>query len=380
MGWPSKEFRYLIAGYAVLLTASYLDNVRGPILPILSRTLHLNYYETSLFLVWGSFGALFTMAILWWMSQKVSEKVLTLFLCGLGFLVVIATNRVDRQNYLFLAVALGNTIAGLGTICNLLVYQGTHSLNRSRFLCGLHVMYGLGSLVAPPIAAQLLGWRNRWQDPLVLGALPLLFLIGFVGWGVEHREKKNIHDNPDEKIPYLHGFLLVLTFSLYAAGEVSISMWMVSYLIHTGVPLESAANYAALFFATMGFSRLLALFFLKPHWENTVFCFCLPLGILFFIWGRFGWTPALALSGMIGPFFPLYLSRVSRIYPSSMNRLTVGILLAVQISLGLMHLCIGKMGDAVGIEQAYWLPALLLSCAGLGLFLQSPRTLQEATQ
>ena len=71
-------------------------------------------------------------------------------------------------------------------------------------------------------------------------------------------------------------------------------------------------------------------------------------------------------AGIIGPFFPMMLARVSVIYNHSWQRLTVVILTTMQLALALSHLVLGAVFDQLGAQRAYLIPPLLLIFAGVG--------------
>ena len=73
------------AGLLVLVVASYLDNVRGPILPAVSKALGVGYGSTAWFLVAGNLAAVGCTFLLIFLTRRISERAIA---CGFGFVAI----------------------------------------------------------------------------------------------------------------------------------------------------------------------------------------------------------------------------------------------------------------------------------------------------
>ena len=73
---------YIFAGVATLVSVSFLDNVRGPLLPVLCDQLGISYSEGGLFLTVGNFAAVLSTLLMGQALKKFSEKRVTLFICA----------------------------------------------------------------------------------------------------------------------------------------------------------------------------------------------------------------------------------------------------------------------------------------------------------
>ncbi|NBY20663.1 hypothetical protein EBQ74_10595 [bacterium] len=109
--------------------------------------------------------------------------------------------------------------------------------------------------------------------------------------------------------------------------------------------------------------------------ENFLLFICLLTSIVFMILGHLGFLWAFSLSGVLGPFFPLFLGRVSRVFHEQSKVLTLWILGMGYITLGVSHMTVGKLAVWAGIERAYWLPAILIlfSTICYGVYLRKER-------
>lgn len=361
---------YVLCGLSVLFIGSFFDNSRGPLIPIFSHSLSLAYGTTSLFLVFGTFTAMIgTLTLIPLLRQFGSRRVTigvtwvalagTLYsYCVTGFVSLIV-----------LAILVGFTVAAFGALCNVLMIEGTDLCYRGRFFCGLHTMYGIGSLVAPLLVGYYSKRGLPW--PVVFATtIPFLLLLMWALHAVLP-VKEVAHVESAGKMSRLTRiqWLIVIAFSIYVGGEVMTSMWMVTYLVEGhGMNVSEASSYLSGFFLMMALTRALCFMSLRPEHERWLLGGSLFVSILLLIWARSPGGPlwALSLGGVLGPFFPLFLARVSRNFPVESKPLTIWILAGTQLTMCLMHLFVGRITDVLGIQIAYWLaPGLLTASLGL---------------
>lgn len=358
------RWNYVICGLLILLVSSYIDSVRGPLLPVLNHALSLDYSQSSWFLIAGNFAAVFSTFLLLPLIHRYGSKAITIGICVLGGTGAASALVVtDFYGMLLLAVLLGSAIATAGAICNLLVFKGTDQVHRSRMLCGLHMMYGFGSFLAPTVAGNVLTAGFSWPT-VVIVTVPFFAGLGLFAWLGFPREAGTSGAAP------VHGrftalqVLTIFTFVIYVAAEVLTSVWMVPYLVEVRkLGLLSATRYLSLFFLMMGLSRFLCFFSLKPQHESLVFSGALILYGVFFSLGHAGYGWALPLTGIVGPFFPLFLARVSRRFSEQAARLTLWIMACVQLGLAAAQFFVGRLADAWGLQKTYFLPLILMSLA-----------------
>lgn len=353
--------QYVGSGLFLMLVCAYLDNVRGPLLPVLSRELGLPYGMSSWFFVAGNFASVFCTFLLIPLSRLYGDRALAASICALGTLSVVVATRIEGFPSLVVAASLwGSTVSLFGAISNVLILKGTDVSRRARFFCGLHMMYGFGSLAGPGIVGALLaaGWTWRaplwWLAPVFLASTAWV-LFTFPS-GRDHGEMP-----PGAARLSPVQVKILLGFCAYVAGEVLISTWMTAYLTDVRkLPIATAASYLTGFFLTMGATRALCFLSLPPGLELFVLRASLVLSGALFALGHAGHLWAFPLSGVLGPFFPLYMARMSREYPAQSRALTLWVLTSVQLTLVLFQLFLGSFADRVGLATAYWLPLVML--------------------
>jgi MFS family permease len=360
------QFSFILTGFGLLLCSSFLDSLRGPLLPVLGRELGLNYEEVSLFLVVGylaamGFGRLIVALIDRYPFHKVAAAlcllapvtaVFSFYVAGLGSLVL-------------LGMLVACTSASVGSTANLFILEGTEPLYRSRFYGLLHSMYGLGSQAAPLALGFCLSGSVDWRWLLVAIAVPILLLGAWMQWGLKGVAVKPHESQAPRPFRWasVQG-LLILAFSSYVAAEVLCSMWMVAYLVEVqGYGVEKATPYATGFFVVMMLTRLGCYWLQSEKIEAWIIRLCLPFGLGAFVLGLSGWPMGFALVGLIGPYFPLVLARISRVMPLEAPGLTLRILIVVQGVLAACHFGVGTLASTWGVAVAYRTPVFAFASA-----------------
>jgi fucose permease len=360
------RYSFIFAGFGLLLCSSFLDSLRGPLLPVLSAELSMDYEQVSLFLVGGylsamAFGRFVVFLIGRFSFQKVAAR-----LSLLAPLTALLAYQVQGLTTLIVFGALvACTSASVGSTANLFILSGTESAYRARFYGLLHAMYGLGSQAAPWALGACMAAGRDWRELVVIIAVPFLALGAWVQWGLP------VEKAPSEETAAPIAFrwvslqgLLVVAFCAYVAGEVLCSMWLVAFLVEIqSLSIEAATPYATGFFIVLMLSRL-GLFWVKSAaLEKALIRLSLLVGLVGFVLGLNGWAFGFALTGCIGPYFPLVLARISRVMPREAPGLTLRILIAVQGTLAACHFGMGAMAKEWGLAAAYRAPVFALSLA-----------------
>ena len=339
-------------------------------MPLLRDSLSLSYGEVSWLLVGGYIASIIFTVLLIPASRKYSERVLTFFVSAIAVAAIFASYFVGGMaSLIFMAVLLGCAVSGLGAMSNILVISGTPESSRGRMMCGLHAMYGVGSFLAPASVGLIVSAGLNWRFGLWAALPVLLSVLVFGASKIPDTTEPELEPGMKRSLQPVH-YLVLTCFGLYVGGEVVFSMWLVTFLVETkGLSVAAAAPYATGFFAMMAGTRLLCFFGLREFQEKILMVSSLVLSLSFIVLGHWGWLWAFPLAGVLGPYFPILLARVSRAFPREIKPLTIWILTTMQITLGLCHALVGRLADRIGIQQTYLLPILLLTLAILGALL-----------
>lgn len=360
---------FLFSGIATLFLIAFLDNSRGPILPLLCKNLQIPYETAGTFLTLGCLAAVFSSLLLGrWLKNHSERNVavgVAIFSLLPGILAPFVSSRII---FLLLGVLMGASVTLMGTMCNVLTIKGSPSHLRGRHLSFQQVMYGIGSLLAPLTFAQLLKYDLDWSWMLV-GCSIAIFILAVIYRIILPHE---IPEPPQKETKVRirpQALAMVALFSIYVGGEVLASMWMNLLMVgKQGLTAEEAALYGMYFFAMMGLTRFLCFLLVKPAQETKVLYGCLALGVVFGVLGQQGQSWALSMMGVIGPFFPLCMARISRDFPSDWKAMTVYVFIGIQTTLAVVHQSVGSIADALGIENAFLLSPLLLFVSLVILF------------
>ena len=148
-------------------------------------------------------------------------------------------------------------------------------------------------------------------------------------------------------------------------------MWMTSFLVDIHkLTVESASYYTSLFFLLMMGSRLACFFFLNE--KNQKYLLVASLGIPLITMTLGILTEAywlLPIAGLFGPFWPIFMAKVTRSFPTQWKALTMWLLFGLQFSLLCMNYAVGKLTEVTSMQNAYLIApifcVLTIFCYGL---------------
>lgn len=354
---------YLVAGFTSLLVVAFLDNARGPLIPVLCETLQIPYETAGLFLTLGNISAIAGTFVLGRLLARHSERKVAIWV---GFFSIFpglfAPFVSGKLTLLLLGAMLGAVVSLLGSLCSILAVKGSPAEDKSRYLSFQQVMYGVGSMAAPLAFSGILQLGLAWWWLLVLtSALILALSLSFVLTLPPDEDKPAVPaeliDAPRPRLGIdARGLFFVTTFAFYVGGEVLTSMWMSSLLVdHQGMSPTGAAQLLMIFFILIAATRFLCFLFLKERFELPLIFACLILGVVLGVLGQQGYSWALPAIGLVGPFFPLSMARISSQFPDQWQQMMIHVYTGMQTMLALMHLSVGKVADSFGIGSAFLL-------------------------
>lgn len=364
------SWRYVAAGFACLLVSSYVDNIRGPLLPVMARELSLDHRSLGLALAASYVAAGVAVSYLVHALNRWSERSVLLVTALAGIIVGLGATRVSGFASLFvLSCFTGAVISVLGTMSNVLVLEGTPSAWQGKVLAGLHAMFGLGSLAGAALVAARLAAGDRWSNLYTIAVPCFLGLLAFAAIGMKRAAKERPRTVQAATLAPAH-MALVGLFGLYVVGEVMTSLWLSSFLVEAeGFSPEDAARFQARYFLVLTAARIACVVLVKQRWERLVLTLALVLPIGAFAIGRMGAPSALVFMGLYGPFFPVMLARASRLYADRWRTITIWTIVAMNGLLAVSTAGLGALADAYGIVRAFHLPPLVLAMTLAGLWL-----------
>jgi predicted MFS family arabinose efflux permease len=360
-------WRFIGAGFAAQLAAAYFDNARGPLLPPMAKDLGLEFTQTGTFLAVGQVAATTATLALIKALNRYAERTVVAVIAGIavlaGFLAPLASSYPALLGF---AAALGASISAMGTMANVLIVEGTPPKRLSRMLAGLHSMYGFGSMGAAAIVGWALAAGVHWAY-LYTGATPGFALLGlFAVLALPSRHARGGGTVQPARLSAPQA-LVVLTFAIYVAGEVTTTVWLTTFLVSVhGLAVSDATPYLSALFLVMAGARVACALLVRERWERAILQLALFLPMLGFLVGYFcDFKPAFALAGLFGPFFPVFLARQSRRFPDRWRSITIWTMVSMSVTIGAGNFLVGRLADLLGLKTAYLLPPVLFAAAAL---------------
>ena len=124
--------------------------------------------------------------------------------------------------------------------------------------------------------------------------------------------------------------------------------------------VEAAAPYVSGFFIFMAVSRTLTFFVRKPILQTLLMTGCLGVALAAFCIGLSGQLWALPALGLLGPFYPLFMARLTRAFPSTWQKMTLWSIISMQVALLGSHWLIGEAVTRYGASVAFTFPAIMI--------------------
>jgi fucose permease len=352
-----------MGGFYAFFVFGFVDNLKGPTLPAMLRDLHLSYGQGGTILFSGYIGFMVATLLMGILADTLGNK-LVLLLAGVCLTIGLTTFSVVSDLWL-LALALFVVGLGLGSIevgGNALIVS-LHSHARGRYLNLLAVFHGVGALVVPLFAAQLLrsdfSWRQVYQISVGLAVAMALFfmLVKYPHRAPAAGEGLNLRTFFAAGFSLRMGWYYLLV-TAYVAAEIGIAAWIVEFLQQVkGFSIESSSIYLSLFFAAIMAGRFAGSFVVERIGYIRVMLGATLLAIVSLTLGIFG-PPALTfclpLTGLFfSIMFPTTTAAVSALHVENQ-----GAILGVFFTFGglggaIGPWVIGAVGDWAGIELAF---------------------------
>jgi predicted MFS family arabinose efflux permease len=363
MIWP-----FILLAYFSLFVFGLCDNIRGPLFPEILREFAVNDSVGSLMFALGS-GASFAAShcARYFLRRFERRSVLQASSLLLSLALVGMAWAPSFQAFLFFSLCFGFSMGIVGLIPNILVPLGSAPGRKQQLLSGLHAMYGVASLLAPLLAASLGALTGSWRYTFALSALVPLSLLAYSfhpSHGSLHRKQPLPVDHAQSRQRNFRPQLfLALMVSLSVAAEIMVSSRLALFMRRVwGFDLEGSSLYVTYFFVFLLLGRLL--FTVVPFRQNVraLLSACLLCTMALFFLGLYVHPLLLAATGFgVAPFYPLAISWISSEFPGDMDSAVSYMVATDSAMLILMHLLVGSLTDAVGIEAAMLTgPAFLL--------------------
>jgi FHS family glucose/mannose:H+ symporter-like MFS transporter len=370
----------------------FVDNLKGPILPELLDDLGLNYAMGGTIVLGAYLGFLISTLTMGPLSDVAGKPVVILVACVCLLVGMIGFSIAN----VFWMLLTTMTIVGLGMgaleVGGNLIMVDLHSEDKGRYLNLLAFFHGIGSMIVPLYAGQMLraglSWRSIYQSGVLIVALLLVYFLL-----VRYPQTR---PSSDSKFDLKHlgksafgGEMVLFYFAigLYVAAEIGVGAWLVEFLQEAkSQSLITSTLFLSLFFGSITLGRFVGSFLVERIGYLQIMLYASLASVICVAVGTFA-PPALAfflpLSGLFfSIIFPTITAAVSDLHVEN-----VGTILGLLFTCGgvggmLGPWLIGIVSDWLGIEIGFGLVAVffLALSATLGLLIARRRPIRSSIQ
>ena len=300
-----------------------------------------------------------------------------LLLLGAGCVTIAIANRIE---VVWLGIAmLGASFGGLAVAQNLLVIHGSSPQRRTQAISGLHLMYGVASLLAPIAVSISYLFELKWNSAFYIAAL---VPFGVFLWSLREKSspRLNLEHNEDSGEPLsLKPLIWVAVFtSSYVVTEILVSSRIVQYVraFQNYTPTQANDLLAGFFIALLGGRLILTVVKVRVK-NSTLLKTSMSLSavaMLLAIYVEPLWFVVVGLTMSVS--FPCMIAFASETFGAHTARVMAWIFTGNYIGLIVMQTVVGAVSDTLGLRQALLLGPLFLAFGVMLLML--PPTLPRS--
>jgi fucose permease len=358
----SKGNRKLLIGlpFSMMLVFGLVVNIRGPINPLIQKDYGINYSQLGLVMVLFSIGSSFATFSGGILIEKFSLK--KVFWAGL-FIEIIGLVAIKYINeYYLLTLIMGIIGLGMGVLnvsANTLASR-IFIKDKGKMMNIFHLFFGVGGIVAPIYATQLIKRGFKWESSYFFSILLILSLLLFSLFSrfpeADPKEEQN-NTQVMDLIKDMKVVIFILMFFFYVGAEIGLTSWLGLYLDDVqGRSEEEISFYIFLFFLLFTVGRFLGSIIVeKIGYLRLVLISSVSaiISILLAIIGPDYFAFFFSLTGLfLSIDFPTMQAAIFEIFDENISAI-IGITLTA-----------GGLGN---IFMANWLPGLINDLIGIKL-------------
>lgn len=337
------------------------DSAPGALIPYIEKHYNIGYAVVSLIFVTNALGFILAAPLTHSIEYKLGRAksyALALSVQAIGYVVVICEPP-------FPAVIASFFLLGFGMALSLAL-SNVYCANLANYTTALgclHGSYGIGGIVAPLFATAMVSDGIRWSFFYIITLAVLIFNLGYISWAF-HRFENDLPNEPSmalrpsvsqtddgEPLSRMHvlkstirnrtTLLGALFIFAYQGAEVSISGWVVSFLISYRHGDPSRVGYvSAGFWAGITVGRFLLTHPASKIGEKLAVMGMIAGSVAFqlmtwLIPNVIGDAVTVAILGlMLGAVYPCATSVFTRLIPRSMQISSLSLISALGSSGG----------------------------------------------
>ena len=248
----------IIVYYLLFVTIGYTGVSTGPTLPTLAAQTGSTISQISIIFSARSVGGLIGSLWVSRLFDKISGHKLLALVSGALAVLMFFTPLIPSLSLLgMLMVLLGLSEASIDIGGNTLLIW-LYKDKAASYLNGMHLMFGIGAVIAPLVVAQILLRTGgiKWVFWLISIAPLILMVILLKIPSPEKNIKKE-----SESVKFEGGVIvLALFFYAYVAAEVAYGGWIYTYTVATNLADDvTAAYFNSAFFLALTIGRIISI-------------------------------------------------------------------------------------------------------------------------
>ncbi|MFT3892482.1 MAG: MFS transporter [Anaerolineales bacterium] len=287
----------------------------GPSLPKLAEHTSSSLERISLIFVFSSFGYLVGSFFSGRAYDRFSShKLMAFTLACIAVASALIPIASTLPILLFAMFLMGLASGTLDVGCNTLL-MWIHGEKAGPFLNGLHFFFGVGSLFAPLILAQVLSKTNdiHWMFWIfTILSLPIAILFWFLE---EPKHAVTKEERSNASFPVLPVILVLILFILYVGLELGFGNWIYTYALILDLETEKTAAYlTSAFWGSFTFGRLVGAWVSTKLRPVTILFMdlvgCAISTVIIMLWKDSNtalWVGTLGLGLSMASMFPTFL-------------------------------------------------------------------------
>jgi FHS family Na+ dependent glucose MFS transporter 1 len=303
------------AYYLSFIVLGLTTAASGPSLLKLSEHTSSGLDRISLIFVFGSFGYLVGS----FLGGRAYDRVpghklmaLTMLIVGIAATLIPISRSLEVLLFAFFISGLASGILDVG--CNTLLIW-THGEKAGPFLNGLHFFFGVGSLIAPILLAQVLlrtGDIHWLYWTFAIACLPIMVWL----WTLpEPKHANTTEKRKNTSFPVLPVLLIVILFVLYVGLELGFGNWIYTYALTLKLGTTITAAYlTSAFWGSFTLGRLLGIWISTRLRSLTIlfidFAGCAVSTVLIMLWKDSSlalWIGTIGLGISMASIFPTFI-------------------------------------------------------------------------
>jgi MFS transporter, FHS family, Na+ dependent glucose transporter 1 len=364
--------------YAVFIGLGMVAASLGPTLPGLAEQTGVQLKQASWLFSASSLGYLLgALAVGKLYDRRVGHPVMALALVLAAALIALVPTIPQIVLLVMVMLLLGSAQAGIDVGGNTLLVW-LHREKVPPFMNGLHLFWGVGSIMAPILIAQVIlltggfAW-GYWLIAILL--VPAAVLV----WRAAspHAEHHEEGAAPQKPVNWPLVLLFGLFFMTFVGAEGSYGGWIYSYAIATGIAAPEVAAYmTSVYWGALTLARLAAIPLSMRFRPRTLIIADLTGGVIALSMAVLGsgnpaiiWPATILFGASVATLFPLSMSFAGEVVTVT-GQFTS--LMFVGASLGgmLIPWLIGQLFESAGPGSAMWIMLLdMLVCVGVFILL-----------